>query len=114
MIVDSHMHPFPNVGGPSGYPSAKEHLDGVQRQSYFNVNPTRKKADNSVVGGQTLWNGKDLGPAGLRDVNFRSTEYGRMEWEADGVPVYVQLFAPSLKDNTSEAEYVIAEMDYAE
>ncbi len=114
MRVDSHMHPFPEVGAASGYPSAVEHLRDAQRQSYFNVNPTRRVRDNANVDGQTLWNGKDPGIEGLVDVGFRSGKFGRLEWRSEDEDLYVQLFAPSLQNNESSADYVVAEMDYAE
>jgi Amidohydrolase len=114
MRVDSHMHPFPDVGSASGYATPADHLRGVQRQSYFNVNPTRRLRDDAIVERQTLWNERDPGAEGLLDVGLRSGRYGRLEWTYEGEELYVQLFAPSLQNNESSAAYVVAEMDYAE
>lgn len=114
MLVDSHMHPFPNIAGASGFDSVEAHFQGLQRQSYFNVNPTRRVGDYSIVERQTLWNGRDDGPAGLVDAGLRSTGYGLLEWSFEGESVSVQAFAPSLQENTSTPEYIIAEMNYAE
>ena len=114
MIIDSHVHAFPPVTGMSGFPSVEAHMRGVQCQSYYNINPVRRARDHEIVERQTLWNGMDPGPEGLTDVDMRGGSYGRLEWTTeDGEELYVQLFSPSLRDNSAPPEYVIAEMDYA-
>ena len=113
MIVDSHMHLFPDLSSASGFTSIEEHLRGLQRQSYYNVNPTRRKADQSIVAENHLWDGTDPGVGGLTDVGFRVGPFGTQEWEVDGEEYYVQLFAPSLQTNASSPEYILAEMNYA-
>src|SRR6266511_2180754 len=113
MIVDSHVHTFPHLGGASGHPSVETHLRLLQRSVYSPINPPRRVRDGSVVREQTLWNGRDPGPEGLTDVQFRVGKYGRLEWTAGGEDVYVQLFAPSLQTLESSADYMVAEMDYA-
>jgi predicted TIM-barrel fold metal-dependent hydrolase len=102
------------MGGPSGFPSAQAHLRRIQRGVYFPINPVRRARDHAVVTERTLWNGRDVGPEGLLGVGFQVGRFGRMEWTAaDGEELYVQYFAPSLDDQTSPPERMIAAMDYA-
>jgi len=113
MIVDAHVHTFPSMGGPSGFPSIQAHLRRIQRGVYFPINPVRRARDHAPVREQTLWNGRDLGPQGLEEVGLRVGRFGRMEWTAGGEELYVQYFAPSLEEQSCSAERMIAEMDYA-
>lgn len=113
MLIDSHIHTFPYMGGPSGFSSATEHLRRIQRVVYSSYNPHSRKRDHSPVGKQTLWDGKNLGGDGLLEVNFRVAKYGRFEWTTDEGDAYVQYFAPGFVGQTSTAEYMVAEMDYA-
>ncbi len=113
MIIDSHVHTFPYMGGASGFDSPAEHLRKIQRVMYGSINRPRRKRDNAEVTVQTLWNEVDKGPAGLCDVNFRVGKFGRLEWTAGGEDLWLQYFAPSLENNESSAEYIVAEMDYA-
>ncbi|MCL4465239.1 MAG: amidohydrolase [Chloroflexi bacterium] len=112
-IIDSHAHTFPYMGGASGFGSAQEHLRRIQRGVYGSINPHIRKRDQEPVTEPTLWDGKNSGPAGLRDVGFRVAKYGCFEWTVGGEDLSVQYFAPSLMDQTSTAEYMVAEMDYA-
>jgi predicted TIM-barrel fold metal-dependent hydrolase len=113
MIIDSHVHTFPYMGSAAGFPSTEARLARLQAGVYRSINPHRRRSDHTPVTKQTLWNGKDLGPAGNTDVNFRVAKYGCFEWTADGEDLYIQYFAPSLMDQISSAEYMVAEMDYA-
>jgi predicted TIM-barrel fold metal-dependent hydrolase len=113
MIIDSHAHTFPFMGAASGFSSPAEHLRRIQRGVYSPINPHSRKRDSSEIGRQTLWNGTDPGPEGLLDVDFRVGRCGRFEWTTGDGDAFVQYFAPSLIDQTSSAEYMVAEMDYA-
>jgi predicted TIM-barrel fold metal-dependent hydrolase len=114
MLIDTHAHTFPYMGGPSGFRSSDEHLRRIQRVVYSSYNPPLHKSDNSPITKQTLWDGINRGGDGLLSVNFRVAKYGRFEWTTNEGDVYVQYFAPTLIDQTSTAEYMVAEMDYAE
>src|SRR5438067_1697111 len=97
MLIDAHAHTFPFLGGANGYPSADFHLKKLQRSVFRPINPPRRARDGSMVERQTLWNGREHGPGGLTEVNFRAGRFGRLEWTVDGEDVYAQLFAPSLQ-----------------
>ncbi len=113
MIIDSHVHTFPYIGGASGFKSQEDHLKRLQRGVCSSINPPFRKRDNSPVRERTLWDGKDASPTGLTKVGFRAGKFGRFEWTSEKEDLYLQYFAPSLIDNISTAEYMVAEMDYA-
>ncbi|NLA59989.1 MAG: amidohydrolase [Firmicutes bacterium] len=113
MIIDSHVHTFPFMGGASGHRSAEEHLRRLQRGCYSSINAPYWKRDLSPVKERTLWDGKDPSPAGMANVGFKAVRYGRFEWTTDKGDIALQYFAPSLIDNICTAEYMVAEMDYA-
>ncbi len=51
MIVDSHAHAFPPMGGPAGHPTTTEHMRYVQHLLMFHHMPMRRKDDGSVYEG---------------------------------------------------------------
>jgi predicted TIM-barrel fold metal-dependent hydrolase len=113
MIIDTHLHTFPPLTTTCGRPTIRDHLNRMQRTNYGAVNRPRRARDNSVVVENTLWNGKGFGPDGLADVNFRVGKYGRMEWTVGNDDIYLQWFAPSLREIESPPEFMVVEMDYA-
>jgi predicted TIM-barrel fold metal-dependent hydrolase len=113
MIIDTHVHTFPPLEGPSGRQTVAEHMALMQRTNYGAINRPRRQKDDSLIHENTLWNGTDPGPDGLAAVNFRTGRFGRLEWTLDGGDVYLQWFAPSLQKLESPPEYMIVEMDYA-
>ena len=113
MIVDSHAHVFPPMGGPSGHPSAAEHLRYVQHTIMTHHQPVRRVSDNVVVSHQTLFDGKDTALDAMYDVDFRGGGHGKFAWTSDGVDYLKQYLPPSMRDLESTPEYIIAQMDYA-
>ena len=71
MIVDSHAHAFPPMGGPSGHRTAREHMRYVQHMLMFHHQPVRRADDGSVISRQTLYDGRDVSLDGLTDVDIR-------------------------------------------
>ena len=51
MIVDSHAHVFPPMGGSSGHPTARQHMRYVQHMLMFHHQPVRRLDDDSIVTG---------------------------------------------------------------
>ena len=91
MIVDGHAHAFPYLGGASGFPSAEYHTRLLQR--HFTTHPQggRRVSDNEIAPEAALWDGTTPGFEGLLDVGFHVGEFGRFEWERDGVAISEQL-----------------------
>ena len=113
MIIDSHAHIFPYLGGPSGFESAEVHLYHCQRAMHNHLaQPVRRADDHSIVKEPTLWDPDKPGPEGRKNVDFRAGKYGRFEWTKDGVDYYIQYMPPYLHDMTAPPELLIASMDY--
>ena len=95
MIVDSHAHAFPPMGGPAGHRTTAEHMRYLQHGQVFHHQPVRRMDDNSVyTGTNRLYDGEDLSLDGLTDVNFRGDAFGKFAWTADGVD-YSKQYLPS-------------------
>ncbi len=70
MIVDTHMHIFPFLGGESGWGSVKKHLAAWQTILY------------GFARGKPI---EDRGEgAELADINFHVGKMGRFEWTEKG------------------------------
>lgn len=113
MVVDSHVHVFPFLGEAPGFEDRAQHLACLQREMATHHQPVRRRHDNAMMPGHTVWSADDLSPAGRQDVDFRVGRFGRMEWTKDGVDCYKQWLPPSREETASSAGYIIAEMDYA-
>ncbi len=112
MIVDSHAHAFPPMGGPAGFSSRGGHALHEQYMMLFHHQPVRRLDDHSVVVGQTLCDGEDLTLEGLTDVDLRSRGYGRLAWTSGGTNLYRQYLPPTLTGLSASAELMVAQMDY--
>ena len=112
MIVDSHAHIFPPMGGASGHRSVAEHMRYVQHTIMTHHQPTRRVSDNVAATGQALFDGQDVALDAMYEVDFRSGGYGKFEWTYDGVDYLKQYFPPHMRDLESTAEFLIAQMDY--
>ncbi len=54
MIVDSHAHAFPPMGGPAGHPTTTEHMRYVQHMLMFRHMPVRRMDYGSAYDGPNL------------------------------------------------------------
>ena len=112
MIVDSHAHAFPPMGGPSRHRSTREHMRYVQHLVKFHHQPVRRVADNSIYTGQTLYDGVDESMEGLVDVNHRGMGFGKFGWTSGGVDYSKQYLPPTLSKLHAPPELMVAQMDY--
>ena len=113
MIVDSHAHAFPPMGGPAGHRSTAEHLRYMQQGLLFYHQPTRRMDDNSFyTGANQLYDGEDLSFNGLTDVDFRGDAFGKFAWTADGVDYSKQYLPSTLMRLDAPPELMAAQMDY--
>ena len=113
MIIDAHAHAFPFVGNVGSFASQEEHLRHWQQQDQTHRQGARRFRDSGTETKPTLWDGKTVGMAGLRDdVNFSVGKFGRLEWEADGENYFHQYFPPTLDDMIATPERMLAQMLY--
>src|SRR5262252_8390008 len=91
VIVDSHLHIFPFLDGPCGFPSRAAHLQVLQYYMAGHGQPVRRLADDTIAPGGSLqlYDLAKRGPEGLADVDFRVTRNGRFEWTQDGEDRYI-------------------------
>lgn len=99
MIIDSHMHAFPYLGGESGWGSVSAHLAAWQK---WVLNVARPKAPEGSAA-----------QAGMSDINFRVGKFGRFEWTEGEQDYYLQFMPPGLQEQTASPEFVLAQMDHA-
>ena len=112
MIIDSHGHAFPPMGGPSGFRTARQHMRYIQLPLLFHHQPVNRVADNSVVPRQPLYDGRDLSLDGLIDADFRGGRDGKLLWTVDGEDYSSQYLPPTLTRLSAPPELMIAQMDY--
>ena len=113
MIVDSHAHIFPPMGGRSGHATARQHLRYVQHMSMLHHQPVRRVSDNAVHHEQTLFDGSDYSMDGLTEVGYRGGGLGKFAWTAGGVDYSLQYLPPNLTSLHAPPELMVAQMDYA-
>ena len=112
MIVDSHTHVFPPMGGPSGHRSTRDHVRFVQHLLMFHHQPVRRAEDNSIITRQTLYDGQDPSLDGLTEVNFRGGGYGKFVWTVDEADYSIQYLPPTLTRLSAPPELMVAQMNY--
>ncbi len=114
MIVDSHLHMFPPMGGAAGHRSRREHMRFVQREIATHHLPVRRATDAAVADiGQSLLDGRGYAVDNLTEVAFRGGEFGRLTWRHGGEEYYKQYLPPHMTDLSAPAEQMVAQMDHA-
>jgi predicted TIM-barrel fold metal-dependent hydrolase len=117
MIVDAHVHAFPQLCDERRPDSAVSTL--LYLQKFVSDSPSqavRCAKDNAVIEDRSewaVWNPDDSGLEGALDVSFRVGRYGRLEWTKGGQDYYLNLYGPTLQDLSASPAYILAEMDYA-
>lgn len=113
MIVDSHAHAFPPMGGPAGHRTTRDHMRYVQHLLMFHHMPVRRMDDGSVYDGPNLlYDGHDMSINGLTDVDFRGHGNGKFAWTAGGVDYSFQYLPTTLTNLSASPELMVAQMDY--
>lgn len=113
MIVDSHVHVFPHLGGPSGFASVEDHLRFLQLYIATHPNPVRRLRDHAVVPDRRPLAGPPVAPDRLLDARFRVGRFGRFEWTIDGEDYYLSFLPPSLQQMESPPEFMLQQMAHA-
>ncbi len=109
-VVDSHVHIFPYLDEPAGFPSQADHRRFLQLYMAAHGEPVRRLRDHVRVTEQTLYDGSLASPNSLHDVEFRVGKYGRFEWTVGGEDLYIQFFPPHLQEMASPAEFMLQQM----
>ena len=112
MIVDSHAHAFPPMGGPAGHRSTRGHARYLQQMLASHHQPVRRADDGSIVRGRTLAHVDNPTLDDLTEVDFRGDAYGRFAWTVDGVEHSLQYLPPTLTRLSAPPELMVAQMDF--
>jgi predicted TIM-barrel fold metal-dependent hydrolase len=109
-VVDSHVHIFPHLGGASGFGSEAQHRQFLQLYMATHGEPVRRLSDHVTIREQTLHDGRLDNPSSLNAVNFRVGRFGRFEWTANEIDLYLQFFSPSLQTMECPPEFMLQQM----
>lgn len=112
MIIDCHCHTFPRLGTPCGDDPPKVQLQSLQHHMYFHPQGWRRKSDGQLLDRQLLFDGVNPGISGMNEVNFRCSDYGRLEFTSGGEDYWLQWMPPTLQQMEAPPEFIITYMDY--
>jgi predicted TIM-barrel fold metal-dependent hydrolase len=113
MIIDGHAHVFQPFSEASGHPSKAIHLAYMQKVQTRTVAKVFRARDGHEVGGSVLFNDGDNSWAGLRNVDFRVGNYGRMDFTIDGEDYHSQYMPVGMQQIVAPPELMLAQMTYA-
>ena len=114
MIIDCHAHVFQHWADPCGHPSREIHRKYIQKvQTRTSANVIRAR-DNAQVKGSVLFKPGENGWSGLKDVDFRVGNYGRLDFTIDGEDYYSQYMPVGMQQIVAPPELMLAQMDYAD
>lgn len=112
MLVDSHMHVFPPMGGPAGHDSVHEHMRYLQHMMANHHQPVHRVGDGSVTTLRTLSKSPDPDLEGLHDVNFRADVNGKFTWTFEGYDYYIQYLPPTLTQLSAPPDLMVSQMEF--
>jgi predicted TIM-barrel fold metal-dependent hydrolase len=113
VVVDSHVHIFPHLGGANGFPTVRDHLLFLQLYAATHSNPVRRLRDHRLTDDCRPLAGPPTSPDALLDADFRVGRFGRLEWTLGGEDYYLQFFPPSLQQMESPPEFMLQQMAHA-
>jgi predicted TIM-barrel fold metal-dependent hydrolase len=114
MIIDCHAHVFQNWADPCGHPSREIHRKYMQKVQTRTSAKVFRARDGKDVGGAALFKSGDNSWAGLKDVDFRVGNYGRLDFTIDGEDYHSQYMPVSMQQIVAPPELMLAQMAYAE
>jgi predicted TIM-barrel fold metal-dependent hydrolase len=114
MIIDCHAHVFQHWADPCGHPSREIHRTYIQKvQTRTSANVIRAR-DGADVTGSVLFEAGQNGWSGLKDVNLRVGNYGRLDFTIDGEDYYSQYMPVGMQQIVAPPELMLAQMTYAQ
>ncbi|MGH7118302.1 MAG: amidohydrolase family protein, partial [Acetobacteraceae bacterium] len=113
MIIDCHAHVFQRWAGPCGHASSEIHRRYIQKVQTRTVARVFRARDGKEASGQLLFREGDNSWAGLRDVDFRVGNFGRLDFTIDGEDYHSQYMPVGMQQIEAPPELMIAQMQYA-
>ncbi len=106
MLVDSHVHVFPDLGQANGFDTVEEHMS-YARSLMFHRSVGRRLSDGAPVVGRDWHSGENPD-----DLNFRGGDFGRFLWTVGDVDYARYYLPPTARHLDSPPEQIIAQLDY--
>lgn len=113
MIIDCHAHVFQHWADACGHPSREIHRRYIQKVQTRTVARVFRARDGKVVSGALLFEPGRNGWSGLKDVDFRVGNYGRLDFTIDGEDYHTQYMPVGMQQIVAPPESMLAQMQYA-
>lgn len=110
MIIDCHAHVFQDWAGACGHPSAEIHRNYMQKVQTRTSARIYRSRDNKEFAGSLLFQDGDNSWAGLKDLNFRVGNYGRLDFTIDGDDYHSQYMPIGMQHIVAPPELMLAQM----
>lgn len=113
MIIDCHAHVFQNWEGACGLPSSEIHRRYMQKVQTRTSAKVFRARDGKAFSGALLFQEGENSWSGLKDVNFRVGNFGRLDFTIDGEDFHSQYMPPGMQQIVAPPELMLAQMLYA-
>jgi predicted TIM-barrel fold metal-dependent hydrolase len=113
MIIDCHAHVFQHWADACGHPSGEIHRRYIQKVQTRTAARVFRARDGKVVSGAPLFEPGRNGWSGLKDVDFRVGNYGRLDFTIDGEDYHSQYMPVGMQQIVAPPELMLAQMQYA-
>jgi len=113
MIIDCHAHIFQHWADPCGHTSREVHRTYIQKVQTRTSACVFRARDGADVTGSVLFRPGENGWSGLKDVNLRVGNYGRLDFTIDGEDYYSQYMPVGMQQIVAPPELMLAQMAYA-
>lgn len=113
MIIDCHAHVFQHWADPCGHPSREIHRTYIQKVQTRTSARIFRARDNKEFSGALLFEPGKNGWSGLKPVNLRVGNYGRLDFTVDGEDYYSQYMPVGMQQIVAPPELMLAQMAVA-
>jgi len=113
MIIDCHAHVFQDWADPCGHLSREIHRRYIQKVQTRTSACVYRARDGAQVGGGVLFRAGENGWSGLKDVDFRVGNYGRLDFTVDGEDYWSQYMPVGMQKIVAPPELMLQQMAYA-
>jgi predicted TIM-barrel fold metal-dependent hydrolase len=110
MIVDCHAHVFQSWEGACGHSSGEIHRRYIQKVQTRTSARVYRARDGKQFSGQLLFKEGQNGWSGLKDVNFRIGNWGRLDFTIDGEDYHSQYMPVGMQSIVAPPELMLAQM----
>ncbi len=110
MIIDCHAHVFQSWEGACGHPSSEIHRRYIQKVQTRTAARVYRARDGKPFSGQVLFEEGKNGWSGLKEVNFRVGNWGRLDFTIDGEDYHSQYMPVGMQQIVAPPELMLAQM----